>query len=574
MAIAGEAAGSAAAVATSSSPFEQRLIACAELFAPYVAEFFGTFFVVFTVGFNTISGDRMWMPTSIAFAIMVAMYATNAVSGGHLNPALSFAFGLARKLRWHRVWGYMVMQFAAGLAAGFATTALLDKPVMVGPKDGFNWLDSMIVEGVYSSMFCFVALNCMASLRNNPRYEKNQFFALAVGFVSIAGGHTTEQISGAFFNPAMTLGFGLTNGTVEQRFWTLLYAGYQFAGAVVATTLFFMVRPEELAALGIVGEGLSCGRACGALSLCSARDKPDEVEAQRLGEEAKLEAPLAPYPARVLSEFIGTYVVVFTVGLSTAMLSTQIHAAKASKAQQPSAVLVSEAERLAGSPEAVISSAVAWSAGAAVLCMVYSLANISGGHFNPAVTLAVMCTSNFGGPGRRRCALFQGLSYILVQAGAAIAAAISCACVHRGDTLNRARVADLGPKSGYSWHCVGIGETVFTLAVALSVLCTTTVKDPRYPKAPSTKGFQFALAIGMCVTAGGFALEGITGGLLNPAVSLGVSVGNVISSGWEIGSRASLCTYYVLYQMLGGFLASVVFRAAHPLEYKEDPLLL
>lgn len=576
------------------SPSQLKLIAYAEAIAPYMAEFFGTFFVVFTVGCNTISGSRTWMPTSISFCVMVAMYATSTVSGGHLNPALSFAFGLSWKLRWQRVLGYIVAQISAGLLAGWLSAELLNKPVLVGPKDGFDWLDSMIVEVVYSTMYCFVGLNCMASLRNNPKTDRNQFFALAVGFVSIAGGHTTGSVSGAFFNPAMTLGFGLTSGTLGQRSWTLLYAGYQFLGSVVATTLFFMVRPEELTALGIVGDGLSCGRACSALSLCSGREKGD-VEASAATEEAPryhLETARSPFPARVLAEFIGTYLIVFTFGLSTAMLSVDTHNLMSSTTTgQPTQALIRMTEteyfaryrvgqRFDGNDgpvlilEVLTSSTVAWATGAAVLCMVYSLANISGGHFNPAVTLAVMCTASCGGPGRRRCRLFEGLSFMLAQVGAGIVAALTYVCVHRGDSkISETRVSDLGPKKGYTWTSVAIGEIVFTAAVALSVLCMTTVKDPRYPKAPSTRGFQFAWAIGVCVTAGSFALEGITGGYLNPGVDVGVSVANFIYSGFAFDKRITLLIHYAVYQMIGGCFAAIVFRMVHPMEYKEDPLL-
>jgi len=450
----------------------------------------------------------------------------------------------------------------------------------------------MIVEVIYSSIFCFVALNCMASLRNNPKDDGNQFFALAVGFVGIAGGHTTGTISGAFFNPAVTLGFGLTNGSVGQRAWTLLYAGYQFAGAFVGAALFFMVRPEELRALGITGQGLSCRRACSALSLCSNREEKASEPAQEPGrdEEAPGATHLAqrkarsPVAARLLSEFLGTFVVTITFTLSTFIVRSV--PTTTTPMPQNATEVMTEAEKLAryhagqhvdrnvATVKVLESSTVAWATGAAVLCMVYSLGGISGGHFNPAVTFASLCSASCGGVGRRRCRPFLALAYMVVQAGASIVAALVCLCVQRRGGPSGVRlVLDIGPKTGYGWPSVAVGECVFTLAVALSVLCTTTVRDPRYSKAPTTRSFHFAFAIGMCVTAGGFALEGISGGNLNPAVSLGVSTANFFISGLQVGTRASRFLYYLFWQMLGGALAAVVFRAAHPLEYKEDPLL-
>merc|ERR1719410_1745440 len=112
------------------------------------------------------------------------------------------------------------------------------------------------------------------------------------------------------------------------------------------------------------------------------------------------------------------------------------------------------------------SSTVAWATGAAVLCMAYSLANVSGGHFNPAVTLAVMCTGKCGGPGHRMFGAMESLSFMVAQAGASVLAALTYVCVHRGSGDFK-EVVTLGPKRDYGWSAVAIGEAVFTLAVAL-----------------------------------------------------------------------------------------------------------
>mmetsp|Transcript_71964 Transcript_71964/g.153895 ORF Transcript_71964/g.153895 Transcript_71964/m.153895 type:complete len:591 (+) Transcript_71964:201-1973(+) len=587
-----------------------QLIDFAEAIAPYFAEFLGTFAVVFTMGCNAVAGSGTWMPTSVAFAVMVAMYSTSAVSGGHLNPALSFAFGLTGKVWWPRVLLYWCMQVAAGLLAALLVSILLGEGVTVGPKPGYDWVDALIVESVYSTTFCFVALNCMASVRNNPKEDRNQFFAIAVGFVAIAGGHTTRDVSGAFFNPAVTLGFGLLSGTVGERAWCLLYAAYQMGSAVLATALFFLVRPEELSILGIGGKGVSVTRAIEGVRV----NLPSRFRGDRTmttpslrtageAEEGSAASPFAasstgistggggeeesalwtdpdfhraPHGSRILSEILGTYVVVFTFVLSSmtvAMAKKEVIEHHPELGPLPGnstlpQVHFADSDVTSATSAMLRTSTVPWATGAAVLVMVYSLGNISGAHLNPAVTLAVVLS------GRDQCSLTEGLAYMVAQAAAGVAAALTCLMVRRSSSFtNSDRVMDLGPKMSYGWPSVGIGETVFTLAIALVWLCMLSVKSPRYPKAPTSRSFEFGLAIGLCVTSGSFALEGMTGGILNPAVTLGVSVSNFVSSGWYFSNRISLFALYCGWEALGAVIAAAIFMLVHPLEYKKDPLM-
>lgn len=135
-----------------------------------------------------------------------------------------------------------------------------------------------------------------------------------MGFCVVAGGPPCSAVSGGFLNPAITLGFCLAHlGDHVAR--ALLLAAAQVLGAVAAAVIFFLVRPEELSALGIgVGEGLSCRRLCnavGALNFCGRR-KEELVEDSE--EEEELAADPAqryrpPWAARILSELLGTYLV-------------------------------------------------------------------------------------------------------------------------------------------------------------------------------------------------------------------------------------------------------------------------
>lgn len=499
-------------------------------------------------------------------------------------------------MAWRRVWGYIAMQVLAGSVGAVFTDAMAvrGRHIYVHPAPDFAWLDAGICEVVYSAVFCFVALNCMASMQSSSQGERNQYFALAVGFVGITAGYSTHDISGAFLNPAVTLGYTFFGGphgflsNFHEQAWGAFYVGAQVTGAVAATLLFFMVRPEELHALGVHGRGLGFRRALSVVcpGCCGLDGREGDKQDQCLEEAvpplaaSEHDVATAPWPARLLSEFIGTYVIVLTYGLTSICVYLEnggvpVGATNSTRvAVLGNSTQVASAGNLTGHATQAhdtasghhSASTVAWAVGAAVLSMVYALASASGGHFNPSVTLAVVLS------GRGCCSMAEGLTIMVVQAGAAITAALTYVCVHRGRTKHL-RLQDLGPHSDYGWSSVAIGETAFTLAVALVYLCMLTVKSARYGKAPSVQSFQFALAIGLCVTAGGFALESISGGPINPAIALGHEAGNFMSSGFVLSDRLRITASYALWESLGGLLAAVVFAVLHPLEYKKDPLL-
>ena len=83
-----------------------------------VAEFIGTFFLVFTVGMTVKSPDAAALaPLAIGSALMVMVYATGHISGGHLNPAVTLGVTLRGKCTWADAIPYMVAQVVAAVAA-------------------------------------------------------------------------------------------------------------------------------------------------------------------------------------------------------------------------------------------------------------------------------------------------------------------------------------------------------------------------------------------------------------------------------------------------------------------------
>lgn len=217
-----------------------------------------------------------------------------------------------------------------------------------------------------------------------------------------------------------------------------------------------------------------------------------------------------PMQAKLIAEAVGTFILSVTAGLDVAA-STK---------------------------------AAAVSIAAALTCMIFALGSISGGHFNPAVTLALHINGDKG--------VYSGwdvLKYMGTQIGAAVVAMIVGLLMH-GESFG------LGPVAPHSWAQALVCETVFTFLLVSAVLSATSQA--------SSLGQITALAVGLTVVCGGLASGFISGGVLNPAVASGVAV---VHSFREGGRWALLALVpYFLAELFGGVLAAVAFKFVRPNE--------
>jgi len=222
------------------------------------------------------------------------------------------------------------------------------------------------------------------------------------------------------------------------------------------------------------------------------------------------------FSASLASEFIGTFFLVLTVGLNV----------------------------LGKSP------ATAFSVAAALTSMVYSLGDVSGAHFNPAVTTAIETVgrnSEFG--------WWTTLCYVSAQEAAGQLAGFIF-CTIWADSF------PLGPATGKTWLQAAIAEFVFSFLLCFVVLAVAVSK--------TTKTSQmFGLAIGACVTIGGAAVGGISGASLNPAVSLGISTGHaytsIDASRFQILAAAQFAKarIYDVCEVAGALAAAWTFHVTH-----------
>lgn len=171
--------------------------------------------------------------------------------------------------------------------------------------------------------------------------------------------------------------------------------------------------------------------------------------------------------------------------------------------------------------------------GASLMIMVYMGGHVSGGHYNPAVSLAAMMRGAL--PSR------DFVPYVVSQVVGALAAAIVTYVV-TGKTFAPTPAADASTVAAL------LVEVLYTFALALVVLNVAVAKK--------TQGNSFyGLAIGFTVVVAAFAGGGISGGAFNPAVGIGPTIINATMGG---GSWGALWLYLVG-PLVGGALAATVF---------------
>ncbi|MFI7194326.1 MULTISPECIES: MIP/aquaporin family protein [Nocardia] len=176
--------------------------------------------------------------------------------------------------------------------------------------------------------------------------------------------------------------------------------------------------------------------------------------------------------------------------------------------------------------------------GAVLMVMIYAGGHLSGGHYNPAVTLAVLV--------RRRIEFRDAVRYWVAQLVAGLLAALVARYV-----VDPARTATMSTLT-LTGHTLGAAfavELLFTFALCYVMLNVATSKS--HPD-----NSFYGLAIGFTVVAGAFAVGAISGGAFNPAVTLGAAVMGVFA--WP-----TLWVYFVA-QLLAAAGAGAVFLALNP----------
>ena len=171
--------------------------------------------------------------------------------------------------------------------------------------------------------------------------------------------------------------------------------------------------------------------------------------------------------------------------------------------------------------------------------LVYMGGHISGAHYNPAVSLAMII--------RGEISVGECLKYVLSQCIGAIAAAYSIILLG-ADALAVVSKTD-------SMTSFFLAEIIFTFLLVFVILNVATH--------PDTKNNQYyGLAIGLTVAAGAFSVGEISGAVFNPAVSFGPSLLSIINPDLEFSNLVShnFFIYYLSATAIGSVIAGLLFN--------------
>lgn len=444
-----------------------------EELAPYISELVGTYIVTFAYMCCQISGDDTFNPTAMACITTITIYCFGPVSGGHFNPAITLTLAKSGKIEWMEAMRYIVMQVVGGLMAGLCCSWIFLTGFVVGPT-----ADPPPDIKAHEKLDSATVKGLEPEFTMLDQAAVEALFTMMLCFV-FANCMTSKRNN---LKEDQNHFFGLAVGCV---YIAAGHAAQAISGGILnpAVTIglnLTSISQSGYMGLAYLGAQVAAGIAASyAFQWCREEDFDEMVNFSP--------GYVSPVQVRTVCEFLGTFWFVLTVGLNIVDRS----------------------------------SSTAWAALGALTSLVYALENASGAHFNPAVSFAVMLSR------RSKLSFPDFLQYVIAQAVAGGTAGLVFGHF-KWHGRYRHNTFIVHVQEPHTWGECIVAEGMFTALIAFTLLACATATMP-----PSTTrtNFYFGLAIGAAVASGGFAVGEISGAVLNPAMSLGITSANIYSPG-------------------------------------------
>ncbi len=230
-----------------------------ELFKKGVAECIGTFVLVFAAcGVAAFTGGvgAGLVATSLAFGlVIVAMaYSIGRVSGCHINPAVSLACLLQKRMTFKEFCVYVCAQVLGGFVGGVAIFGiaklggieLLGNACNAVPAtDVSGYISAILAEVVLTAIFTYVILNVTDEKNNGAGKKAGIIIGLTLTLVHLLG----INITGTSVNPARSIATALASLIYEgsltalSQVWVFIVA--PLAGAAISAVLFKLLNAKK-----------------------------------------------------------------------------------------------------------------------------------------------------------------------------------------------------------------------------------------------------------------------------------------------------------------------------------------
>ena len=218
---------------------------------PMVAEFVGTFFLCFpgiaaivAEAYRTGSaGGALGIAAAHGLGLALGITTTMAVSGGHLNPAVTIGLWSIGRIDIRKAGLYILAQLLAGIAAALAVKGLFPHMAGVVTQLGTPRLSADVsvpagitVEAIATFLLAFAVMGGCVDGR------AHRLGGFPVGLTVLVGILAAGPITGAAFNPARAFGPALVSNTFTAQ---AIYWIGPIVGAVVAMQVYDRLLSER-----------------------------------------------------------------------------------------------------------------------------------------------------------------------------------------------------------------------------------------------------------------------------------------------------------------------------------------
>jgi aquaporin Z len=221
------------------------------------AETWGTFLLVLVAAGGGVvaamSGGKVtlgMMVVAPGIMVMAIIYFMGAVSGAHLNPAVTLAFAVRRNFSWTKVPGYIVGQVIGGIGAAVFLRAMFGTVGALGatlPGVGVTSGKALAMEIVLTAGLVNTILGTASGARNIGTNG-----AIAVGGYIALAGLWSAPVTGASMNPVRSFAPDLVRGDLHT---TWIYIVGPVVGALIGVMFEWILKGKPTAAGTMAAQG-------------------------------------------------------------------------------------------------------------------------------------------------------------------------------------------------------------------------------------------------------------------------------------------------------------------------------